>query len=152
MLTTVFTFSSISCIWIQVRLGFGNGVGYFTGDKDASHEPLLYLKGMGSSNSSPLINQPPTADSKSVFVKINTAVVITLSGNDPDNDPISFNIMDPPKKGQISLMPGNTVRYTPSNAFIGQDTFTYISRDDKGTTSANKATISITVGRVSVRH
>ena len=130
----------------------GNGVGYFTGDKDAPHEPLLYLKGMGSSNSSPLINQPPTADSKSVFVKINTAVVITLSGNDPDNDPISFNIMDPPKKGQISLMPGNTVRYTPSNAFIGQDTFTYISRDDKGTTSANKATISITVGRVSVRH
>ena len=65
----------------------GNGMGYFTGDKDTSCEPLLYLKGMGPSSGSPLVNRPPTADSKSVFVKINTALVITLSGNDPDNDP-----------------------------------------------------------------
>ena len=91
-------------------------------------------------------NQRPTADSKSITTNINTPVDITLSGNDPDNDPITFSIVDQPTHGTLGAITSqNTVRYTPSTGYVGPDSFTYIARDSKGATSINKATVSITV-------
>jgi hypothetical protein len=91
-------------------------------------------------------NQRPTADSKSVTTNINTPVNITLSGNDPDGDPITFNIVDQPSHGQLSSISSqNVVRYTPNAGYSGDDSFTYIAKDSKGTPSINKATVSITL-------
>jgi len=132
----------------------GNGFGYFSGDKDTFREPLLYLKGMGptsdSGNNAPLVNRAPTADSKSISLKANAAIDVILSGNDLDNDPISFSVVDLPKNGQLLSVSSNTVRYVPKSGFMGQDSFTYLSHDDKGASSTNKATVSLTVSQMAV--
>jgi hypothetical protein len=96
--------------------------------------------------SSVQIIQPPTADSKSVTTGTNAAVDITLSGTDPNNDPITFSIVDQPMHGQLSTISAqNIVTYTPTTGYIGPDSFTYVARDSKGATSINEATVSITV-------
>jgi hypothetical protein len=91
-------------------------------------------------------NQRPTADSKSITANINTPADVTLSGSDPDNDPITFSIVDQPTHGSLSSISSqNIVGYTPNAGYSGADSFTYIARDSKGATSINKATIGITV-------
>ena len=108
----------------------------------ASITEISVLGQTGSSST----NRQPTADSKSVTTSTNTPVDITLSGNDPDNDPITFNIVDQPLHGQpSSISSQNVVKYTPAAGYNGPDSFTYIARDNKGATSINKATVSITV-------
>jgi hypothetical protein len=94
----------------------------------------------------PGTNHPPIADSKSVTTAVNTPVDITLSGQDPDNDPITFSIVDQPTHGTLSTITSqNTVRYTPSSGYAGGDTFTYIDQDNKGAKSINKAVVKIMV-------
>ena len=91
-------------------------------------------------------NQTPTADSKSVTTNINTPIDITFSGSDPENDPITFSIVEQPIHGQLSLTSSqNVVRYTPVTGYNGTDSFAYVARDSKGATSISKATVSITV-------
>jgi hypothetical protein len=90
--------------------------------------------------------QPLTADSKSITTGTNGAEDITLSGTDPNNDPITFSIIDQPMHGQLSTISAqNIVTYTPTNGYNGPDSFTYGARDSKGATSINKATVSIIV-------
>jgi hypothetical protein len=96
-------------------------------------------------------NQPPTADSKSVTTGTSTAVDITLSGSDPNSDPITFSIVDQPTHGQLSAISAqNRVTYTPTTGFNGPDSFTYVARDSKGAKSINEATVSITVSPAQV--
>jgi hypothetical protein len=90
-------------------------------------------------------NQPPTADTKSVTTGVDTPVDITLSGSDPENDPITFSVVEQPIHGQLSSITQNIVKYTPTTGYNGPDSFTYVVRDSKGATSVNKATVSITV-------
>ena len=91
-------------------------------------------------------NRPPTADSKSITTGIDKAVDITLSGSDPDNNPITFTIIEQPTHGQLSSISAqNVVKYTPTTGYNGPDSFTYVARDSKGATGTNKATVSITV-------
>jgi Big-like domain-containing protein/tectonin-like protein len=92
-------------------------------------------------------NQPPTADSKSVSTNINTPVTITLTGQDPENSPLTFNIVSQPLHAQqpLTVSPQNTVVYTPASGFTGSDTFTYVARDNQGATSTTAATVTITV-------
>jgi hypothetical protein len=93
-----------------------------------------------------LANRPPTADSKSITTGTDTATDITLSGSDPDNNPITFSIIEQPRHGQLSSISAqNVVKYTPTTGYNGPDSFTYVARDSKGATSVNKATVSITV-------
>ena len=92
-------------------------------------------------------NQQPTADSKSVTTSTNTPVDITLSGHDPDNDPITFSIVDQPLHGQPShpLTLKTWLDILQLQDTTVQTSFTYTARDSKGATSISKATVSITV-------
>jgi Bacterial Ig domain len=93
-------------------------------------------------------NQPPTADSKSVTTNIGTPVEITLSGQDPENSPLTFIIVRQPLHAQqlpLVVSPQNKVVYTPTSGFSGSDSFTYVARDNQGATSPTAATVSITV-------
>ena len=100
---------------------------------------------IGPTTSGPA-NRPPTADSKSITTGIDTATDITLSGSDPDNNPITFSIIEQPTHGQLSSISAqNVVKYTPTTGYSGPDSFTYVASDSKGTTSTNQATVSITV-------
>ena len=102
--------------------------------------------GSGSAPIPPGTNHPPTADPKSVSTDISTPVDIKLTGKDPENSPLTFDVADTPKNGKVALVAGSadTVRYTPNTGFTGSDSFTYTAKDNKGAIS-DKATVNVTV-------
>jgi len=57
-------------------------------------------------------NDPPVANPQSVSVPRNTPTAITLTGSDPDNDPLTFEIVTPPTYGTLTGDAPN-VTYTP---------------------------------------
>ena len=68
----------------------------------------------------------PIAESLSYSMNEDNTLSITLSGSDPNNNPITFIIIDEPNFGQISGDSPNLI-YTPNENFFGQDSFTYQS-------------------------
>jgi subtilisin family serine protease len=72
----------------------GNGRGYFTGDKDQSREPLLYVRNLGSAaNNSPVNSNPPTANAGAdQTVAAGSTVQLDGTGSsDPNNSPLSYS-------------------------------------------------------------
>jgi len=108
------------------------------------------IDGFGGTNSALITinvtNRPPVANSQSVATTFNTAKAITLTGSDPDGDPLTFIITGAPANGALSLLNTNSgaVTYTPTTGFTGVDTFIFQVND--GTTNSVAATVTITVG------
>ncbi|WP_395377680.1 Ig-like domain-containing protein [Marinicella sp. W31] len=87
-------------------------------------------------------NDQPTATAQSLNTNEDTALNITLAGNDIDGDGLTFSVASGPANGSISGTPPN-ITYTPGTNFNGNDSFTFVAND--GTVDSNAATISITV-------
>jgi len=88
-------------------------------------------------------NQAPTADPQSLGTPYETALPITLSGSDPDLDPLTFAVVTPPASGSLSGTAPN-VTYTPGAGYSGPDAFSFSVDDGRG--GVDQALISITVG------
>src|SRR5664279_3206747 len=102
-------------------------------------------------------NHPPTAASVSASVPAadGSTVDLTLSGNDPDGDPLTFAVVADPGNGTVTTTgevtchgatPSTcttTVTYEPSAGFTGQDSFDYTVND--GTSDSDPATATIDV-------
>ena len=86
-----------------------------------------------------------TADDQSVTAQQDTPLPITLTGSDPENDPLTFAIVAGPTNGTLSnhLDGDALVTYTPDSGFSGSDSFTF-TVSDGGLPSA-EATVSIDV-------
>src|SRR5262249_40399397 len=93
----------------QAAITLGNGVAY---------------------NGRPIADTPaPVASTE------NTTVNITLTGSDPDNDPITFQIVTQPAKGVLTVVNASTgmFTYTPNlnqndlGNPPGPDTFTFVT-------------------------
>ena len=89
-----------------------------------------------------LLNNPPIADPQSVSLAEDTPLGITLTGSDPDGDPLTFNIVQGPAHGTLSGTAPSVV-YQPAPDFNGSDSFTFVVND--GQLTSNPATVSITV-------
>ena len=103
---------------------------------------------------------PPVANEQSVQVAEEAAVTITLTGSDPDGDPITFKISTLPTNGTlhegssvlgtpITTVPfttSGTVTYAPGADYAGGDSFTFVTNDGEG--DSTPATVSITVTNV----
>lgn len=107
------------------------------------------------------VNDAPVADSQTVTTEADTALVITLTGSDVDqNDNLVFvptfeSAVNTEKGGTVVL--SNTrllnlpvlgsieVLYTPPVGFIGVDSFTF-ELDDSQAARSNMATVTIVVG------
>ncbi|VGO15447.1 hypothetical protein PDESU_04030 [Pontiella desulfatans] len=89
-----------------------------------------------------VLNNPPVADSKILFTLPDTAVAILLSGSDPEGSGLVFNVDTLPANGALTGTEPN-LTYTPTNGFIGTDSFTYSAYD--GETTGAVATVSISV-------
>jgi autotransporter-associated beta strand protein len=87
-------------------------------------------------------NSPPLAFSQNVATAEDTALPITLTGNDPDGDTLGFAILSQPANGTLSGTAPN-VTYTPAPDFNGADSFTF--RVSDGSLESDVATVSITV-------
>jgi ELWxxDGT repeat protein/VCBS repeat-containing protein len=72
----------------------------------------------------------------------------TLTGSDPDGDPLTYIVTSGPSHGVFTSFDSNTGAYTyqPNPDYNGSDTFTYKVND--GTVDSNQATINITISPV----
>jgi hypothetical protein len=87
-------------------------------------------------------NHPPVANGQSVTVNANTPTAITLTGSDPDGDPLTFSIQSQPTHGLLSGSPPN-VTYSPQANYTGPDAFTFTVND--GQAGSAPATVDIQV-------
>jgi glucose/arabinose dehydrogenase len=94
------------------------------------------------------VNDAPVATKDSAVTRRNTAVAISVLANDSDvdGDALTVASFTAPSKGRVTVgTSAKTVTYTPSNGFIGIDTFTYTASDGHGGTAT--ATVTVTVNK-----
>lgn len=84
----------------------------------------------------------PTAFNFATNTAYNTAVAITLRGNDPQGSNLTYAIVTPPAHGSLSGSPPN-VTYTPATNYGGPDSFTFKVND--GTFDSAPGTVSLNV-------
>ena len=88
-------------------------------------------------------NQPPVGDPATASTAEDTAVPITLTGSDPDGDPITFAVASAPVHGTLSgTAPALT--YTPAADYFGPDSFTFTVFDGQATSVPATVTITVT--------
>jgi hypothetical protein len=90
-------------------------------------------------------NNPPTANPQSVGTSEDTAKAITLSGSDPDGDPLTFHVTNNPAHGVLTGAAPN-LTYTPNANYFGGDSFEFVAND--GVVDSNPASVSITITQV----
>ena len=86
-------------------------------------------------------NEPPTADDQAVTVAAGGTVAITLTGSDPDGDPLTFAITTEPNRGTVALA-GDVATYEAAGGGY-TTTFTYTA--DDGELTSDPATVTVTV-------
>ena len=91
------------------------------------------------------VNDAPVANDASATTNEDTAVDVTLSVTDVEDDTLGFSLVTNPSNGTASIS-GNILSYTPNDEWGGIDTFTYKAND--GELDSNTATITITVNGV----
>jgi hypothetical protein len=87
-------------------------------------------------------NSPPTAFGQDLVVKQGTPKRVTLTATDADADPLTFQVVERPRRGKLSGQPPNLV-YTPAADYLGSDQFVFTARDDDK--DSEPATISLRV-------
>ena len=91
------------------------------------------------------IKRSPTATAQAVATNEDVPRAITLTGNDPDGDPINYFLVSNPSHGSLSGSVPN-LTYTPIANYNGSDSFSFKVND--GTAESAVVTVSITVNPV----
>tara|TARA_B100001250_G_scaffold309730_1_gene271666 strand:+ start:98 stop:3433 length:3336 start_codon:yes stop_codon:yes gene_type:complete len=90
-------------------------------------------------------NTPPTATAQSVTGNEDSPLAITLAGNDPEGEVLTFALATNPSNGAVSLQQGSAeVTYTPNANYNGSDSFTFTVSDGESTSSPATVDISVT--------
>ena len=76
------------------------------------------------------VNNAPTANSQTISAVTAQAKSLTLTGTDPDSDPLTFVLVTQPINGSLSGTAPN-LSYTSNGGFVGTDTFTFKVNDGK---------------------
>ena len=91
-------------------------------------------------------NQAPVAKNITVNIYKNSTKTITLEGTDADGNALSYHKVSDPAQGIVEFN-GNTVIYTPSGNFTGNDSFIYKVNDGKADSLNAFVFISISVSQ-----
>ena len=87
-------------------------------------------------------NSPPVANNQALNINKNTQQAITLTATDPNNDPLTYTVVQQPIHGALTGTAPN-LNYQPATDYVGPDSFTFKAND--GTADSNIGTVSITV-------
>ncbi|TQV77224.1 tandem-95 repeat protein [Aliikangiella marina] len=90
----------------------------------------------------PFANNPPVAFDANLETTESIAFDVLVNAEDADNDPLTYQIIQPPMSGTL-LGDGPNYVYTPNSGFVGSDSFSFIV--DDGQDSSNEATVTIQV-------
>jgi len=90
-------------------------------------------------------NTAPTANNQNVSTPEDTDLLITLTGSDIENDPLTYIILTQPLHGTLNGS-GAGWTYTPDTNYFGPDSFTFKVND--GALDSASATVSIEVGPI----
>ncbi len=90
-------------------------------------------------------NAAPVANSQNVATNEDTALPVTLTATDADNNPLTYTVLIAPANGTLTGTVPN-LTYSPAANFNGTDSFTFRAND--GIANSNTATVSITVNPV----
>ncbi len=90
-------------------------------------------------------NSAPVASPQSLTTAEDTTLAITLTGSDPNSDPLTFAVVTTPTHGLLGGIAPN-LTYTPTLNFNGADSFTFLVND--GQVDSLPATVDITVTAV----
>ncbi|MFL5931617.1 MAG: Ig-like domain-containing protein [Gaiellaceae bacterium] len=88
-------------------------------------------------------DRPPTANAQERETAEDTTLPVTLTGSDPDGDPITFEVVDPPAHGTlVGTAPALT--YAPEADYNGPDEFTFRATDGRLRSEPAKVAVKIT--------
>jgi hypothetical protein len=95
------------------------------------------------------VNDPPVGTEMSITIDEDSQLVNRLAGIDVDNDPLTWSVCKPPRRGTLQITNPTTgdFIYKPTQDFNGTDTFQYMVSD--GTLSSVCTPVTIVVRPVS---
>jgi len=117
------------------RIAFSSAATNLTNDAIASGQNVFVS----------LANNPPSVDALATTTVEDTPVALTLTGFDPDSNPLTFEVVAAPGNGELSGA-GPDYIYTPEPDFFGTDSFSFAASD--GSSISLPATVTIEVGAV----
>ena len=89
-------------------------------------------------------NETPKALEQEFETYKNIANDGVLSGTDPENAALTYQLVEKPKRGTIKLESDGSYLYTPDKNKVGEDSFTYTVTDEAGNVSS-PATVKIRI-------
>ena len=95
-------------------------------------------------------NSAPAAqsDSAAVLAGASVDVPVLANDNDLDGDQLTIIGIDAPAAGTISVLPNQSIRYTPQPGFQGIDSFTYTVGDDRGGVGTANVTVVVNLANL----
>jgi len=108
---------------------------------------FLAKDGLGQSNVATVsitirTNAAPVAVPQTVEAITGVQLPITLTGSDPDGDPISFLIVTDPRFGTLTGSGPDQV-YTSDEGFVGSDFFEFVVQDGYGESAPARVSINV---------
>jgi VCBS repeat-containing protein len=96
-----------------------------------------------------VVGKPPVANpdayslSAGTTLTVNAARGVLANDTDAENDRLTAALQSGPAHGTLTLNADGSFEYVPNNGYIGPDSFTYVARDQDG--SSNPTTVTLTV-------
>jgi hypothetical protein len=88
------------------------------------------------------VNQLPSANAQSVSTPEDAPLAVTLTGSDPEGQPLTYSVVGVPAHGTLAGS-ATALTYQPAANYNGPDSFTF--RVNDGAAASATATVSITV-------
>ncbi|WP_442510878.1 VCBS domain-containing protein [Novipirellula sp. SH528] len=94
------------------------------------------------------VNEAPVAIGDNYSINAGETLTLAAPGvlindSDVDGDPLQLQLVSGPSHGVLTTSANGSLVYTPSDAYFGGDTFTYLASD--GSLDSNVVTVTITV-------
>ncbi|KNH15423.1 hypothetical protein ACS78_26955, partial [Priestia megaterium] len=145
----------------QLQNGPTNGTAALNADGTFSYQPnlnfngtdqftVLVSDGQGGTAVSTItinvipVNDPPTTADLAFTINEDTPLTNQIPAFDPDGDPLTFTLLNPPpSNGSVVLGANGVFTYTPNLNYNGMDTFGVLVSDGKGGASLSTVTLTI---------
>lgn len=84
-------------------------------------------------------DQAPTLNPQQLTGQVSGPITGTIGAVDPENDPITYSVVQGPQNGTLTINPDGTFSYTPGADFAGRDVFIVAASDKTTKTDAPAA-------------